>query len=281
MKKYAQLILILCLLGCNQNDQLKTPKLIGENSKVEKQRAPQPTRSEDLTDLTEDELFCVNRLIEIFKTKDVNQISKIIQYPLDRQYPLPSIANEQEFKQRFSEVFDAILIEKIANSKIEQWSEVGWRGIMLDNGIIWMNNYDSVITTVNYQSEVEKKMLTDLIIEEKKHLHTSIKNYELPKYRIDTKNYHIRIDQIEESKYRYTSWKINELETSEPDLIMNNGELEFQGSGGNRLYTFKNGIYTYKIFVHILRDENSPDVTLEIDKNEETILSENGQIIFD
>lgn len=62
---------------------------------------------------------------------------------------------------------------------------------------------------------------------------------------------------------------------------MKNGELEFQGSGGNRLYTFKNGIYTYKIFVHILRDENSPDVTLEIDKNEETILSENGQIIFD
>ncbi len=152
---------------------------------------------------------------------------------------------------------------------------------MLDNGIIWMNNYDSIITTVNYQSDFEKKMLTNLIIEEKKHVHTSIKNYELPKYIIDTKNYHIRIDQIEESKYRYTSWKINELETSEPDLIMNNGELEFQGSGGNRLYTFKNGIYTYKIFVHILRDENSPDVTLEIDKNEETILSENGQIIFD
>lgn len=281
MKKYAQIILILCLLGCNQNDQLKTPKQISKNSKNEKQRAPQPTRSEDLTNLTEDELFCVNRLIEIFKTKDVNQISKIIQYPLDRQYPLPNIANEREFKQRFSEVFDEILIEKITNSKIEQWSEVGWRGIMLDHGIIWMSNFDSVITTVNYQSDFEKKMLTDLIIEEKKHVHTSIKNFELPKYRIDTKNYHIRIDQIKESKYRYASWKINELETSEPDLIMNNGELEFQGSGGNRLYTFKNGIYTYKIYINYLSAENDPDAILEVVKNEATILSENGQIIFD
>ena len=37
----------------------------------------------------------------------------------------------------------------------------GWRGIMLDDGILWMD-YDGKITAVNYQSKYEKKLAKKL-----------------------------------------------------------------------------------------------------------------------
>ena len=106
----------------------------------------------------------------MFKSYNVDQIPNFISFPLDRQYPIPSIKNKNEFNKRFSEVFDKILIDKIANSKIEQWSEVGWRGIMLDDGVVWMANSDGIITAVNYQSDFEKKLRSDLIAKEKENL---------------------------------------------------------------------------------------------------------------
>ena len=81
--------------------------------------------------------------------------------------------NKNEFNKRFSEVFDKILIDKIANSKIEQWSEAGWRGIMLDNGVLWMANSDGIINSYENRYKGLKTILTGGDLE---HLQKSIKN---------------------------------------------------------------------------------------------------------
>lgn len=60
---------------------------------------------------------------------------------------------------------------------------------------------------------------------------------------------------------------------------MNNGELEFQGSGGNHVITFTNGKYNYKVYRNIIGEENTPDITLEVEENEKTILHQNGTLI--
>src|SRR5690606_40506133 len=62
-----------------------------------------------------------------------------------------------------------------------------------------------------------------------------------------SKNYLIRIDELTNDNYRYASWKIGEKESSKPDIIIDNGKLKFEGSGGNHVIIFTNDEYTYKV----------------------------------
>jgi hypothetical protein len=158
---------------------------------------------------------------------------------------------------------------------------VGWRGIMLDNGDLWMANSDGVITAVNYQSDFEKNLRINLISKDKDNLHVSLKTFQSPVYKIKTNKYLIRIDELPNNKYRYASWSIGEKETSKPDIILNNGQCEHLGSGGNHVITFVNGIYTYKVYRNIMGEGTPPDITLEIEKNEEIILMTNGTLIIE
>jgi hypothetical protein len=270
--KLSTLILGLIIFGCNPTER-KIPTTSKEKSVEE------PSDKGSMQDkLAEDKVASIRKVIDLFKLNDIEKISNIIRFPLCRQYPIPSIKDKKEFTKRFNEVFDKILIEKIANSKIEQWTEIGWRGIMLDDGVLWMANSDGIITAVNYQSDLEKKLWDDLIAEEKENLFISLKNFEKPIFKIKTRTSLIRIDQLTNNYYRYASWKIGEEQSSKPDIIIDNGELKYEGSGGNHVITFVKGNYTYRIYRNILADENSPDITLEVEKNGEVILTEDGSI---
>lgn len=230
--------------------------------------------------LNDDKIANIKNIITLFQQKNIQKISNFVNFPLRREYPIPEIKNREQFKQRFNEVFDKKLIDKIAHSKTEQWSEVGWRGIMLANGDVWIDSDEGKIIAVNHQSDFEKKLRKELINKEKENVHSSLKTFESPTYKIKTKKYLIRIDELENKKYRYASWKISKKESSKPDVILNNGELEFQGSGGNHVITFTNGNYVYKVYRNILGEENTPDITLEVEENEKTILHQDGTLIL-
>ena len=213
----------------------------------------------------------IQKIIKAFQENNIEYISNnVIKYPLKRQYPIPSIKNQEELKKRFSEVFDDKLIEEIKNSKIEDWSEMGWRGIMLNQGTLWLN-FDEIIIAINYQSDFEKRLREDLIREEKEQLDSSIKEFIEPTYKIKTKNFLIRIDKIDDSKYRYSSWKIGKSESSEPDLVLLNGEIEYSGTIGYQYFTFKNRNYTYEIDIDA--------TSLEVMKDNKTILLEKGELL--
>ncbi|MCT7549152.1 hypothetical protein [Aliarcobacter butzleri] len=213
----------------------------------------------------------IQKIIKAFQENDIEYISNnVIKYPLKRQYPIPSIKNQEELKKRFSEVFDDKLIEEIKNSKIEDWSEMGWRGIMLNQGTLWLN-FDEIIIAINYQSDFEKRLREDLIREEKEQLDSSIKEFIEPTYKIKTKNFLIRIDKIDDSKYRYSSWKIGKSESSKPDLVLLNGEIEYSGTIGYQYFTFKNRNYTYEIDIDA--------TSLEVMKDNKTILLEKGELL--
>lgn len=223
----------------------------------------------------------VNNIISLFKRNNVNDISNMINYPLRREYPIPDIKNKKEFKQRFSEIFDKVLINQIARSKTSQWSEVGWRGIMLDNGLVWIDSYSGKIAAVNYESPFEKNLRKKLIQKEKENVHISLKKFKAPVYKIKTEQYLIRIDELSDGKYRYASWKTGRKENTLPDLILNNGELDFQGSGGNHVIIFTSGNYTYKIYRNIITEENGPEANLDVEKDGQTILRQNGTLTTD
>lgn len=274
--KLTALMFLFLFFACNQTET-KTGIASKENSApATEDTQPNHELPNENEKLSEDKVESINHAIELFKTRDIDKISDIISFPLLREYPIPSIKNKSEFTKRFSEVFDETLINKIADSKIEQWSEVGWRGIMLDDGIIWMANADGIITAVNYQTNLEKKLISDLIAKEKESLHFSVKTFNNPIYKIKTKSSLIRIDELNDNNYRFTSWEIGANQSSKPDILIENGELEFEGSGGNHAYTFKKKKLTYKVYRNIMGEENSADFTFVVEKNGKIILTEDG-----
>lgn len=55
-------------------------------------------------------------------------------------------------------------------------------------------------------------------------------------------------------------------ESTKPDLVLENGKIEFSGSGGNHVITFKNNIYEYKVFHNKIAASGIADITLVVEK---------------
>jgi hypothetical protein len=218
-------------------------------------------------------LRVVTNFITSIKSGSIEKLSNKINYPLSRAYPIPPIKTKQEFVKRYKEVFDDDLIKKIINSKpSKDWDDVGWRGIMLLNGELWLDT-DGKLIAVNHQSRIEAKEQSKLINLEKSKLHTSISNFMQPVLLFETVQYRIRIDDLGNNNYRYASWPIKSKMSDKPRLVLTNGRYDPDGSSGSGNFNFKNGIYLYTCFISA-RGENNALGHLIIKKNDKEILSQ-------
>ena len=217
--------------------------------------------------------------IDCIKSHNKEKLVAKTIFPFEREYPIPKIKNSQEFLKRYKEVFDDSLVEMIVKSKPSvDWSEVGWRGIMLFDGQLWLNQNGNLIA-LNYQSKVEKRKQEDLIRNEKKTLHTSIQKFKQPICIIETSAFRIRIDDLGEGKFRYASWALKNRMSDKPDLVIENGEYIPEGSGGNHTYHFKKQDYVYDCSIIVLGDAISPPAVLTIYKSGKRISSQNAKIL--
>ncbi|MGO2129816.1 MAG: hypothetical protein ACTH4U_13820 [Pseudoalteromonas prydzensis] len=213
-------------------------------------------------------------IIAAFKDNDKAAISSHIRYPLSRAYPVPAINNAAELVERFDYVFDRQLIAQITSSNIDtDWDKVGWRGIMLNSGIVWVDT-DGKIIGINYQTAKEQLLAKNLIAADKQALHSSINTFVEPILDWQTAKYRIRIDDLGDNNYRYASWGIDKNPSDKPDIILVNGGIKFDGSGGNHSYTFKNGRYSYVLQVTVIGCDTSPPGWLDVYKDDKLLLSE-------
>ncbi|MDR6760599.1 hypothetical protein J2Y38_000797 [Flavobacterium sp. 2755] len=206
-------------------------------------------------------------------------IANMISYPLKRENPIPAIKNKTEFIKRYSEIFDADLKKEITSSKPDKdWSEMGWRGIMLNDGTIWIDT-DGKLIAVNYQSKLEKDLKNKLIISDKNKVHSSISKFKNPVYSLETSKFRIRIDDLGNNNFRYASWSIKKAMTEKPDLVIQNGKFIAEGTGGNHRYEFKKGNYVYECSIIFLGEKDSPPARLVITQDGKEILSQNAKFV--
>ena len=221
----------------------------------------------------------VEYFVDCIKNSDIDKLDSIISYPIERPYPIPSINDKQELKKRYSEIFDDSLTSVISNSNIkEDWTDMGWRGIMLNNGIVWLD-YDGRFITTNYTSDKEKALEEKWIKYEKELLHTDLKDFKKPIHTIETDKFIVRVDLLENKKYRYASWSIDSDISNKPNLVISNGEWTPDGSGGNHHFTFTNGEYSYIVYVNILGTDETPPFNLEVTKNDKILLKQPAELI--
>jgi hypothetical protein len=216
----------------------------------------------------------ISSIISTFKSQNKNEISTLISYPLNRKSPIPSIKSKTELINRFDEVFDKKLVDLIVNSdKNKDWRQMGWRGVMFSNGKLWLDSNGKIIA-INYQTVTEKTLGQSLIDKQKQTLHSSISDYKKTILEWKTAKFHIRVDDLGDYNYRYASWSIDKKTNEKPDLVLFNGKMTFEGSGGNHHYSFINGKYIYRCYVSHIGNSKSAPGTLDVFIGKEHLLSD-------
>lgn len=206
--------------------------------------------------LEEEYQILIRPFVEAVKNNDKHKIISLIYYPLHRRYPIPYIYNQQEMLERYDQVFNGELINIIKKSSIEtDWDDVGWRGIMLNNGLIWID-YDGKVHAINYLSTQEELLRNNIISELKNTLHESLREFEEPCLFCETENYKIRIDLLQENNYRLALWPKENEQNENPAIILTNGERIFDGSGGNHYYLFDYNNCQYILLIDVLSRDN-------------------------
>jgi hypothetical protein len=221
----------------------------------------------------------ISDFIICIKNHNKEELSRKISFPLEREYPIPAIKNRQEFLTRYNELFDDSLTQLIIHSRPgKDWSAMGWRGLMLLNGQIWLDA-DGKLITINYQSAAERKKKTALIAADKNRLHASIKTFSQPVCILETEKFRIRIDDMGDGHYRYASWPLKSSMSDKPDIIIENGKFIPDGSGGNHKYEFKNDGYVYDCNIIVIGEKDAPPALLTIYKSNKEILSQKANIV--
>jgi hypothetical protein len=221
----------------------------------------------------------ISNFIECIQSQNKEKLSRMISFPLNREYPIPQIKNKQDFFNRYTEIFDAGLIKMIVTSKpAKDWSARGKSGLMLLDGQVWLN-LEGKLLAVNYQSKHEKSETEELIETEKSQLHESMRDFRRPVCQLETSSYRIRIDELGAGKFRYASWPIHSKVSEKPEIVIKKGKLVTDGSGGNRSYVFKKGNQVYKCAIIVLGVKKSPPALLTVYRGDTEILSQKANII--
>ena len=221
----------------------------------------------------------IKTFISNVKNDKKEAVANMISYPFKREYPIATIKNKTEFIKRYNEICDAALKNEISKSNpVKDWSEMGWRGIMLNQGTVWFDTEGRLIS-INHQSKLEKDLKTKIIAKDKAKLHPSIAKFKDPECVLETSKFRIRIDDLGNNNYRYASWSIKKQMIEKPDLVISKGKLILDGNGGNHRFEFKKGEYIYECHISPLREKGAAPAGLKIYQNKKVILSQDAKIV--
>ncbi|MBO9690405.1 hypothetical protein [Chryseobacterium sp.] len=98
---------------------------------------------------------------------------------------------------------------------------------------------------------------------------------------IKTKKFKIRIDKQPNGKYLYQSWNANTKITAKPSMIISDGELVPDGTGGNYYINFNNEGHSYQIWRNYLTDspKKAPYTLVVNDANDREIVRQDGYVV--
>ena len=218
-----------------------------------------------------EKLSMVQQFTNAIKSNNPEIIANYVVYPLSRANPVPDVHNKQEFIERYNSLFDDDLKKIIINSNENDWSVVGSKGIMLNDGIIWLNEEGKLIA-INGFSEKESKYANKWEETDKSTLNPLLRKYHRNINIFETQKYLGRIDEIAGDKeyqysYRLALWHQNEKMSEKPIIVVDNGTVEYLGSSNNHIYSFKSGETTYTFEVTYIGSEDLVPYQLIISKD--------------
>lgn len=219
----------------------------------------------------QDIAIVINRFKEVVKTDNPKIIADYVEYPFKRGNPLPDIENEEEFIENYEMVFDDALKQAVNDSKIEDWDKVGWRGIMLYGGMLWMSE-EGKLVAINYRTDQEYDYIRKWMQKDKQTLYEPLRQYDRNLYIFKTDTKYGRIDAINtdayyNSQYRLALWDRDGSMSVKPEVLVLDGKIEYHGSANNTEYHFKSGEDEYVFFVNYVGSMDMVPYEFEVYKN--------------
>ena len=213
----------------------------------------------------------LNKIIELLKHDDINQLADYVKFPLGRKDPIPNIENKESFILYYPTLFDSSF-KKILLDTMQIFSDMNvsqytyWVGF--HRGDLYLNE-NGLITVINYSSPTEENLMKALNSEAFSMMHSSITRCKLPLLVLKSETYLIRVDLMNDNSARYISWSTPKRISDKPDLILLNGTYEYQGNMGSIIYTFKNEDWSYIVdYRAICSDINECGYFLRLVQNE-------------
>ncbi|MFL9833787.1 hypothetical protein [Chryseobacterium terrae] len=98
---------------------------------------------------------------------------------------------------------------------------------------------------------------------------------------IKTKKFKVRIDKQPNGNYLYQSWGANTKITAKPSMIISDGELIPDGSGGNYYIEFNNNGTLYQVWRNYLTSsaKKAPYTLVVIGENGDTLVRQDAQVV--
>ncbi|MDH5630793.1 MAG: hypothetical protein OEY96_11640 [Gammaproteobacteria bacterium] len=227
-------------------------------------------------------------LKDLARTTQKEEISSLVSYPVNIYGGEDTfvIKNNKDFLKYYDAIFDQGMLETIEKESFEELF-ANWRGVKMGGGQITYSGIclDDDCKKVNvkiisfynprfFDSKIVKNAIEGALKKEKSKLHESLQTFAAPVFQWETETFIIRVDRLGSDNYRYAAWSIKSDQSKKPNIILKNGKQIFEGSGGNHYYEFKKGAYTYRCHVTVIGTAESPPGSIEVLKNDESILSQ-------
>lgn len=189
---------------------------------------------------------------------DSTTFASLVQYPLERPYPLHNIADTRSMRHYFSTMVDDSLKHVVA-ADTAHWHKYGWRGWAPDGGeYLWV---DSLVYSITYLSQREQAIIDSVSRKEIATLPPDMQGHWRPErcfaggslvYRIDR-------DTVPEatSRYRLSVFHIPVKPGQRPTLIAS-GTKVTEGSAATISYTFDSDATSYIIIPYPDADNPTP-----------------------
>jgi hypothetical protein len=192
---------------------------------------------------------------DILKTNNPQLIAQNVVYPYSLGWGVPSIHNEQEFVKKYDIILPEYLRQYLINSPMNDWGSGGnLGGICLNDCPDAHLTDDGKILSIKKSKEL-KRYREEYIAKEKQTIHPSLKNYNYNLYTMETKDWLIRIDDMEglyeqvipdkdsKDNYRFAAWKKGKTISDEPDIVIGHGTTNDPFRWEGHEYTFASSEY--------------------------------------
>ena len=188
----------------------------------------------------------VQRFKNAVKTNNPEEIAEFIEYPYKRPNPIPDINDAEEFVKQYDMLMDNDLRQKIVSSSMLDWEVVGWRGIMFDNGLLWLNT-DGKLIAINKENQAEEEYIKKWYEKDRASLYPALRDYDTNLYIFETKQWNGRIDSLsaEGGDYRLILWRKTDEMSDKPEIVIDHGTVDFSETTSAGDYRFKRGNYIY------------------------------------
>ena len=187
----------------------------------------------------------VQSIINSFKSKDKEAIMNHMNFPeaiIGHNTESFIIKDRSEMLEYWDLIFDEPFVEAVGNSTFENWSQVGWRGVMYENGDIWTGKDGKII--LNYVSAKGKDLVRRLDVKYREAIHPSVSSYERNMIDAKTGEYRLRIDRLSDD-VRLSIWLFKDNINKKPFKVIYNGKEHPVGTGGWYGASFYDGAIKY------------------------------------